>query len=265
MTRWIVLHSTLGVTLPRNVGYKSIGHGFYLEDGTETDNKFYSNIGIFARAAVENAQNPRKIPGILAANGRPRVQGSNVENPGFPYRSDGEYPSVFWITNGWNDFVGNMAAGAGTCGAAYWFVPAENMRHGRGAAGSTPMRWSGYAAMQGTGLAGTTPLKSFYKNYATSAMHSFQTTGDAPACNGVIAADATRQPKIAGHEGGREHCPAGPARIDPEIRAPDNLTILLSALWRNAPRSSVDVDKGYDCSKRPAAPMTWARSEPAAR
>ena len=68
MTRWIVLHSTLGVTVARNVGYKSIGHGFYLEDGTETDNKFYSNIGIFARAAVDNEQNPRKVPGILAAN-----------------------------------------------------------------------------------------------------------------------------------------------------------------------------------------------------
>ena len=68
MTRWIVLHSTLGVTVARNVGYKSIGHGFYLEDGTETDNKFYSNIGIFARAAVDNTQNPRKVPGILADN-----------------------------------------------------------------------------------------------------------------------------------------------------------------------------------------------------
>ena len=54
MTRWIVLHSTQGVTLARNVGYKSIGHGFFLEDGTETDNKLYANIGIFARAGVED-------------------------------------------------------------------------------------------------------------------------------------------------------------------------------------------------------------------
>ena len=63
MTRWIVLHSTLGVTVQRNVGYKSIGHGFYLEDGTETDNKFYSNIGIFARAAVDNVAEPAQGPG----------------------------------------------------------------------------------------------------------------------------------------------------------------------------------------------------------
>ena len=45
-----MLHSTQGVLLQRNIGYKSIGHGFYLEDGTEADNKFHSNIGIFARA-----------------------------------------------------------------------------------------------------------------------------------------------------------------------------------------------------------------------
>ena len=61
MTRWITLHGTQNVLLARNVGYKSIGHGFYLEDGTETDNRLYSNIGILARAAVDNAQNPRKV------------------------------------------------------------------------------------------------------------------------------------------------------------------------------------------------------------
>ena len=65
-TRWIVLHSTVGVLIQRNIGWKSIGHGFYLESGTEAYNKFYSNLGIFSRAAVDNAQNPRKDPGILA-------------------------------------------------------------------------------------------------------------------------------------------------------------------------------------------------------
>ena len=116
MTRWYVLHSTLGVLLQRNVGWKSIGHGYYLEDGTETDNKFYSNIGIFARAPVQDDTaadprdnlNPRNVPGILAHNGR------GQKDP--VHRSDVVYPTVFWITNGWNEFVGNMAAGAGTCG-----------------------------------------------------------------------------------------------------------------------------------------------------
>jgi cell migration-inducing and hyaluronan-binding protein len=234
MTRWIVLHSTLGVTVQRNVGYKSIGHGFYLEDGTETDNKFYSNIGIFARAAVQNAQNPRRIPGILSTN--------EPGGFGFIHRSDSEFPSVFWITNGWNDFVGNMAAGAGACGAAYWFVPTENMGMAEVPGGSS-MRWSGYAAMQGPGRGGTTPLKSFYMNYATSAMHSFQTTGDSPACNGVIAAGVTGQQRL------------------PVMKAVESIAPRVGQdpmyypRIQNLPnRSFCDVDKGEDCSTTPLCP-----------
>jgi cell migration-inducing and hyaluronan-binding protein len=196
MTRWVVLHSTQGVTLARNVGYKSIGHGFYLEDGTEIDNKFHSNIGIFARAAIANkVHNPRSVPGILADNQdphRPDFRSPNVANPGLPYRSDVEHPTIFWITNGWNDFIGNMAAGAGTCGAAYWLVPVANMNMTEVSKYKAGQTWLGYAGLQkNRDYVGTTPLKSFYMNYATSAMHSFQTTADAPPCHGVIAYDAT--------------------------------------------------------------------------
>jgi hypothetical protein len=67
MTRWYVIHDTQNVTLARNLGYLSIGHGYYLEDANEVNNNLYSNLGIFARAAVANSQNPREIPGILAA------------------------------------------------------------------------------------------------------------------------------------------------------------------------------------------------------
>lgn len=34
-----MIHSSQGITLARNVGYLSIGLGYYLEDGTEADNK----------------------------------------------------------------------------------------------------------------------------------------------------------------------------------------------------------------------------------
>ncbi len=39
MTRWFVLHATHGVLLARNVGWKSIGHGYYLEEGSEVNNR----------------------------------------------------------------------------------------------------------------------------------------------------------------------------------------------------------------------------------
>ena len=190
MTRWVVLHSTLGVTLWGNVGYKSIGHGYYLEDGTETDNRFYSNVGIFARAAVEDSNNLRKVPGILAANGILLANGDPIIN--FPYKSNSQFPTIFWITNGWNDFIGNVAAGTGACGSGYWLVPVINSdRPDVPSAGNADPRghmiWSGYAGLQSDpDNQGATPLRTFYKNYATSSMMSFQTTGDASPCWGVV-------------------------------------------------------------------------------
>ena len=191
MTRWIVLHSTQGVTLARNVGYKSIGHGFFLEDGTETDNKLYSNIGIFARAGVKDQKvgegpNPRNIPGLLDATNLP------LSLP-LKYHSDAQYPSVFWIVNGWNSVAGNMAAGAGTCGACYWIPSVANhdFIDVQAKGGTTPMQWSGYSAIQEKTRAGRSPIKLFYKNYCTTAMHSLNIADGSPCTlvtNDVIPA-----------------------------------------------------------------------------
>ena len=180
MTRWIVLHGTQDVTLARNVGYKSIGHGFYLEDATEINNKLLTNLGVFARAAVDNIQNPRKVPGILAAPDLNSSAGLDL----LPYRSDYDHPTVFWITNGWNDFQYNMAAGAGTCGACYWMVNAAISTISRGE------KWESYAAMQShRGRTGMAPLKSFIGNFCTTAMTSFQTVTGTEGCQGLAPAE----------------------------------------------------------------------------
>ena len=180
MTRWIVLHGTQDVKLDRNVGFKSIGHGFYLEDGTEINNSLTANLGVFARAAVDNVQNPRKVPGILAAPDLHATTGEAV-----PYRSDYDHPTIFWIMNGWNDFRDNMAVGAGTCGVCYWLLPAVNSTMSR------EMKWSSYASMQSTlDRAGMAPLKSFVGNGCSAAMTSFQTITATEACQGVGPGDA---------------------------------------------------------------------------
>ncbi len=171
MTRWYTIHGTQGVTLARNVGYLSIGHGYYLEDGTETDNKFYSNIGIFARAAVNNDQNPRKVPGILAWRG-------NKTSANVPSNSDFANPAVFWIMNGWNDFEYNMAAGANACGVCYWLLPGLISTH------SQNMVWESYASIQKL-IPGGAPLKTFVGNYCSSAQLSFNTVQATDACNGL--------------------------------------------------------------------------------
>ena len=203
MTRWIVLHATQGVLLDRNVGYASIGHGYYLEDGTETDNKLYANLGVLARAAITNDQNPRNVPGILAAPDYPIIANPPPPPPPcggagepkcptklaapsddvVPFHTDWDHPSVFWIMNGWNDFEYNMAAGAGTCGVCYWLLPAINSGMSRN------MKWESYASEQQLPDAktpgGTTPLQIFTGNTCVSAMRSFLTIGNATACNGV--------------------------------------------------------------------------------
>jgi len=177
MTTWITVHGTQGIEFDRNVGYKSIGHGFYIEDAVETDNKFYSNLGVFARAAIMKADgspaadNPRKVPGILA---------SPDDTPGrIRFGSDKSTPSVFWITNGWNDFRGNMAAGAGMCGVCYWEVPAFIGGHSR------HENWESYASEQTAPRSGSSPLMNFDGNYCSSAMTAFQTVGYTQTCPGV--------------------------------------------------------------------------------
>ncbi|MBY0274123.1 hypothetical protein K2Z84_02185 [Candidatus Binatia bacterium] len=187
MTRWITIHGTQGVTLARNVGYMSIGHGFYLEDGTETDNILNANIGVFARPAVKNdAINPRNVPGILTATA-PAEQKDSSGFDNFPYYSDSNNPAVFWIMNGWNDFHYNMAAGAGTCGACYWLVP------GAISGPSRDRKWFGYAGEQrGKDRAALTPLKEFIGNSCSSAMTAFTVNSTTATCNGVNQRDPSK-------------------------------------------------------------------------
>ncbi len=190
MTRWVVLHGTHNVTLARNVGWKSIGHGFYLEEGTEIDNNLFSNIGIYARAALDFPDNPRKVPGILAAALAKDPKNPNdwkLEN--VPFYSDYDHPSVFWIMNGWNRFEGNMAVGASACGVCYWMLPGAVSGHSR------DQQWEGYASIQmgapenATSRAGFTPVKSFTGNFCSTAAMSFNTTANTAACLGIGTPD----------------------------------------------------------------------------
>jgi hypothetical protein len=177
MTRFITVHATQGLLVARNVGYQSIGHGFYLEDATEINNNLYANIGIESRGAVDDDLNPRKVPGILA---KPGQSGAEV----FPFHSDYDHPSIFWITNTWNDFRYNVAVGAGTCGACYWMPPSVN------SGPSLYETWDSYASMQTAGRGGATPLMNFVGNSCSTAMNSLETVGNTSPCLGVVAADA---------------------------------------------------------------------------
>eukprot|EP00798_Chlamydomonas_sp_ICE-L_P020062 gene20062-26781_t len=89
--RAITIHGTQGALVANNVGYNVKGHMYFLEDGSEFDNTFASNLGIETRA---------------------KLDGERVG-------SDGDSGiSTYWITNPANTFTGNVAAGSESVG--FW-------------------------------------------------------------------------------------------------------------------------------------------------
>jgi len=101
MTHWIELRGAHNVSLERNVGYKSIGHGYVLGEGTEVDNVLSGNIGIFARRPWKTINRIPQSPGVLA----------NLTDKDLLLQDAGDaiHPSVFFIANGYNTFEHNMA------------------------------------------------------------------------------------------------------------------------------------------------------------
>ncbi len=198
MTRFVTVHATQGITLARNVGYKSIGHGYYLEDATEINNRLYSNVGISVRGALaDEATNPRMVPGILdvsvdqmnmlfpSPDYPPVAAGGQIpDRP--PYNTDVITPTTFWITNTWNDFEYNVAVGAGACGACYWMPP-------MGVSGPSQYEsWNSYASMQKSpGLYGAVPLLTFKGNSCSAAMAAIVTVGQTNSCVGVYFGKGT--------------------------------------------------------------------------
>jgi len=187
MTRWYEIRGTQGVMLNRNVGYKSSGHGYFLAEGTETMNLLQGNIGIYARPAITYPDNPRGVPGVIAKTTdyaeydcppAPVKCPDPRRNQYLAYGGDYIHPSVFFIMNGYNNFENNMAVGAGSCGACYWFAPAVNSGLSRN------QSWEGYAGIQRQ-TPGRAPIKSFHGNFCSTAQHSLITIDTTGVCKGV--------------------------------------------------------------------------------
>ena len=90
-------------------------------------------------------------------------------------------PTLFWISNGWNDFQYNQASGTGSCGVCYWLIPVNN-------SGESAGEYFKYYAGQQRGdnsHAGTTLLKNFVGNSCSTAQYSFNTTGSVTPCAGL--------------------------------------------------------------------------------
>lgn len=94
--RCITIHGTNDLLVRENVTFDTIGHCYFMEDGTETHNLLEYNLGI---ATLKPADGQNLLP-------------SDVR------------PATFWITNPDNYFIGNVAAGSPSQG--FWFALPEH-------------------------------------------------------------------------------------------------------------------------------------------
>jgi RNA polymerase sigma factor (sigma-70 family) len=91
--RWLTIHGTNYLIVRDNVGYKSKGHGFFLEDGTEVYNVLDRNLAVAARIA-------KPLPKQVIAFDK----------------NDG---AGFWWANSLNTFTRNVATENGEYGFRY--------------------------------------------------------------------------------------------------------------------------------------------------
>lgn len=133
--RAVTIHGTNSVDVSRNVAFDHVGHGIFLEDGSERFNRFESNLVLNTRRPIVGEE---IIP-------------TDNSHDQFQNRS----PSSFWITNPNNEFIGNVVAG--TAGSAYWFAfPTSPTGHS-----ATDPRFAGLKPFE-------EPLGSFRNNVAHS-------------------------------------------------------------------------------------------------
>ncbi|XP_064373332.1 inactive cell surface hyaluronidase CEMIP2-like isoform X2 [Dromaius novaehollandiae] len=113
-SRCVAIHGTHGLLVKDSIGYDTLGHCFFLEDGTEQRNTFYHNLGLLTRSGTI-LPSDRNEAMCLAI--RSHVYGNYIPVPS----TDCMAVSTFWIANPNNNLIGNAAAGAQDVGIWYIF------------------------------------------------------------------------------------------------------------------------------------------------
>jgi len=88
--RWVTVHGTDFLVVKDNVGYKSLGHGYFMEDGTEVYNHFERNLAVLA------------------------YETDPLPNQALAY--DDNDGAGYWWANGRNSFIDNVANECDTYG-----------------------------------------------------------------------------------------------------------------------------------------------------
>lgn len=144
--RWITIHGTEYLVVRDCVGFRSIGHGFFMEDGTEVYNLLDRNLGV-------QSYRGKKLPKQV-----------------LPF--DGNEGSSFWWANGRNTLVRNVAVENDIYGYRY------DMQHSKYFNSTLPVRMPDGKTQQVD--VRTIPIWRFEDNES----HSEGLAGMVVACNG---------------------------------------------------------------------------------
>ncbi|XP_068782022.1 inactive cell surface hyaluronidase CEMIP2 isoform X1 [Struthio camelus] len=113
-SRCVTVHATNGLLIKDTIGYDTLGHCFFIEDGIEQRNTLFHNLGLVTKPGtlLPTDRNSTMCIGI-----RDKVYGSYVPVPA----TDCMAVSTFWISHPNNHLINNAAAGSQDTGIWYLF------------------------------------------------------------------------------------------------------------------------------------------------
>ncbi|NXM90418.1 TMEM2 hyaluronidase, partial [Oenanthe oenanthe] len=113
-SRCVTVHATNGLLIKDTIGYDTLGHCFFIEDGIEQRNTLFHNLGLVTKPGtlLPTDRNSSMCTGI-----RDKVYGSYVPVPA----TDCMAVSTFWISHPNNHLINNAAAGSQDAGIWYLF------------------------------------------------------------------------------------------------------------------------------------------------
>ena len=105
-SRFVTIHGTHEATVRNVVGYNGVGHGFFLEDGYETQNKLIGNLGVHIKNGIILPSERHRDICLLTNDGYPGVDSSQWARG----QEACNGLSMFWIANIEN-FLDDNASG----------------------------------------------------------------------------------------------------------------------------------------------------------
>uniref|UniRef100_V9K885 hyaluronoglucosaminidase n=1 Tax=Callorhinchus milii TaxID=7868 RepID=V9K885_CALMI len=113
-SRCVAVHTTNGLLIKDTIGYDTMGHCFFLEDGIEERNILYHNLGLLTKPGTIL---PTDRDQFFCTEILDKVYGKYIPVPA----ADCKAVSTFWIANPNNHLINNAAAGSQDTGIWYLF------------------------------------------------------------------------------------------------------------------------------------------------